>query len=178
LLNIHNRCKDITLTSPVHFTHGGRWNVTPDQKIDVDSVMRNHLELDFERNRLEGTLIYKIQWRQCAESDEFIQDESKSIQLLVAWCVDYTKGLDIRASLVEHDKDFNWDEDKLRGLHQKYWHLLDAQINPIGCNWLLNDRVVLETAIKVMNGGCKWDVFIAEGIKNKLERPLWIDTTR
>jgi hypothetical protein len=174
-LNIHNQCQDINLISPVYFIHGGKWYTTPDQKVNVNAVMRNHLEFDSGQDILEGILTYKIQ-RQHAESEEFVQAESKSVQLLIAWNIEHTKGLHVYALLVEHDKELG--EDKLRRLHQKYWHLLDAWVNPIRVNWLLNDMTMLATTVKVMNGGCKWCIFISEGNEDSTERPLWINAER
>jgi hypothetical protein len=173
-LNIRNLCQDITLTSPVYFIYGGEWNVAPEQEIDVNVVMRSHLEVDSGRDMLEGVLIYKIQ-RQQAEYDEFVQNESKSIQLLIAWRVEHMRVLHVRALLVEHDSEL--DEDKLKRLQQKYWQLLKVQIDSTK-NWLLNGTTVLGTTIKVMNGGYRWDISIAEEIEDAIERPLWIDTER
>jgi hypothetical protein len=82
-LNIHNLCQGINLTSPVYFTHGGRWNVVLDQEIGVDTVMRNRLEFNSKHDILEGALVYKVQRKQHIESDEFIQDGLKDIELLV-----------------------------------------------------------------------------------------------
>jgi hypothetical protein len=174
-LNIHNQCKDIKLTSPVYFIHGGIWHTVPDHTIDVDAIMRNQLEFDSGQDILDGILLYKIQ-RQHTESDKLVQAESKNIQLLVAWHVEPTKELNVCALLIEHDKEF--DEDKLKRLHQKYWYLLDAWVNPVGINWLLNDTTMLETTIKVMNGGYRWDIFISGGVESIPRRPLWIDTER
>jgi hypothetical protein len=176
-LNIFNARQDINLTSPVYFIHGGKWDIVSDREVDVNSVMRNLIEFDSGQNILEGALVYEIQ-RKYAEFDEFIQDESKSIQLLVAWNVDRTKGLDVRALLVEHDKEFNWDEDKLRRLYQKYWHPLDAWINFIRNNWLLDDTTALTVRVDIRNGGYRWDITIYERTDAIIKRPLWIDTER
>jgi hypothetical protein len=177
-LNIYNARQGINLTSPVYFMHGGKWHVVPRQKIDVNSVMRNHIEFDSGQDILEGALVYKIQ-RKYAESDESVQDESRSIHLLVAWRGEYTKGLYVRVFLVEHDNEFNWDEDKLRRLYQKYWYPLDAWVDFIGNNWLLDDTAVLTARVDVMNGGYKGDIVIYErkGV-TVIERPLWIDAER
>jgi hypothetical protein len=117
-LNIYNRCQNINLISPVYFIHGGKWHAVPDQEIGINIVMRNYLEFDSGRDILEGVLVYKIQ-RKHIKSDEFVQDESKNIQLLIVWHVEHTKRLNVRALLVEYDNEF--DKDKLRQLYQKYW---------------------------------------------------------
>jgi hypothetical protein len=73
LLNIHNQCQGINLTSPVYFIHGGRWPIAPDQAIDVNAVMQNPIEFDAKQNILEGALVYRIQRKHITSA----QDESK-----------------------------------------------------------------------------------------------------
>jgi hypothetical protein len=80
--------------------HGGKWHVTPCQEIDVDAMMQNRIEFYSRKGILEGALVYRIQKRH-TESDETAEDKPRSVQLLVAWHVDHTKGLNVRALLVE-----------------------------------------------------------------------------
>jgi hypothetical protein len=173
LLNLYNQCQDINLTLSVYFTHSGRWHITPDQKIDADAAMQNRIELDSGQDILEGALVYRIQRRQHIESDRL-----KDIELLVTWHIDHAERSHIRALLVEHREEFNWNEDKLRELHQKCWQPLDAWINPIGSNWLSDDTSVLATTIKAANRGYRWDIFISKGEGDNVKRPLWIDAER
>jgi hypothetical protein len=176
-LNIYNQCKDIHLTCPIYFNRNGRWHVLPDQEIGLNTVMKNRIEFESGQDILEGALVYRIQ-RQHANFAKSAQGESRCIQLLVVWRIEHVKGLHVHALLVEYDSEFNWDEDKLRKLYQKYWHLLDARVDPMRSNWLLDNGKVLATTIKVMNGGYRWDVFIAKGIKAHLEMPLLLDAKR
>jgi hypothetical protein len=174
-LNVYNLCQDVNLISPVYFIHGGRWNIIPDQEIDVNSVVRNRLEFDSGQEILEGALVYKMQ-RQHTESDKSAHGESKYIQLLVVWRVEHAKELHVSALLIEHDRELH--EDRLRQLHQNYWHLLKTRVFFSGRNWLLDNETVLITAVNVMNGGYRWDVFISEGVKDNVEKPLWVDAER
>jgi hypothetical protein len=183
-LNIHNQCKDINLTSPAYFIHGGEWRAALDQEIGVNAIMRNCIEFDSGQDILEGVLMYRIQ-RQHIESDKFIQDESKSVQLLVAWHVEHTKELHVCTLLVEHDNEL--DESNLRELHQKYWHLLETWIKSIENEWTLNDTTMLKTTVEAMNEYYRWDVFTSEEHitnnsfwrwKGKNKKPLWIDRAR
>jgi hypothetical protein len=155
-LNIHNWCQDIHLISPIYFMHGGEWHVEPDREIDVDAVMSNRIEFDVRRDILEGALVYRVQ-RQHIEP---AQDKSKHIWLLVAWNGKHTKGLHVRAFLVEHNKQL--DEDRLKKLYQKRRPLLKTQTNTTKSNWTLNDATVLKAAIKVTNGGYRWDIFVSK----------------
>jgi hypothetical protein len=156
---------------------GGRWNVAPDQEINVNAIMRNCIEFDTRQDILKGILAYRTHI-QHTESDQSVQDESKCIWLLVVWCVEYKKGLHVHALLVEHDNELEWDEDRLSELHQKCWYSLNAWIDPARNNWLLDDGAVLETTSKVMNGGYRWDIFISEGDIVNVRKPLWIDVER
>jgi hypothetical protein len=174
-LSIYNQCQDISLTSPVCYIHGGRWHVAPNQEIDINTIMMNRLESDSREGILEGVLIYRIQRKNTVFADSF-HNESKQIRLLIAWRIENIKELHVCALLIEHDSEL--DEDKLRKLHQKYWHSLKARADLIESNWMLRDATVLTTTIKAMNGGYGWDIFIAKGIKNNVERPLRIDVKR
>jgi hypothetical protein len=175
LLNIYNRCQDANLITPVYFMSGGKWHVAPYQTIDVDTVMQNRIEFYSRKGILEGALIYRIQ-RKHDESDGTTQDKSKCVQLLVVLYVDHTEGLNVRALLVEHSKKLAKYE-QLKRLYQKYWHLLKAQVNFAGSNWLLYDATMLTTTVKAMNGDYRWDIFISEG-ENGIEKPLWINVER
>jgi hypothetical protein len=107
---------------------------------------------------------------------DLIRNESKQTQLLVVWNGKHTEGLHVRALLIEHDWEL--DEEKLRKLHQRHWHLLETQVDTIKSKWLLNDTTVLETSVNVMNEGHRWDIYISEGIGDNVNRPLWINTKR
>jgi hypothetical protein len=159
--SVYNQCRVINLTSPVYFLHGGNWHILPEPEIDVNAVMRNYLEFDSGQDMLEGDLVYKIQ-RKHTESDKSVQGESKHIWLLVAWHVKHKIHLNARIVLVEHDKELDWDEDQLRRLYQKCWQSLDAWVNPVLSNWLLDNATMLETTIREMAGGYGWDIFISE----------------
>jgi glutamate synthase domain-containing protein 3 len=136
--------------------YGGRLYVAPDQKIDVNAVMRNHIEVDAKQNILEGALAYRIK-RKHVEST---QDESKRIWFLVAWKGVHTKGLYVRALVIERNKKLN--EDRLMDLYQKHWPSLKAQDDATKSNWTLNNMTMLTTKIKVTNRGYRWNIFIFE----------------
>jgi hypothetical protein len=177
-LNIYNWRQDIDLISPVYFIRDGRWHIVPDQEIDNDAVMRNILEFNSGQDIPEGALVYRVQ-RKHIKSGRLIQDEFKHIQLLVARRTSHTEGLDVRAVLIENNKKFDWNEDKLRQLYQKCWHPLDILDKPIQRSWLLDDATVLITVVRIMNGGYRWDIFIPEERSSGyIMRPLWINTKR
>jgi hypothetical protein len=95
--------------------------------------VENCIEFDFGQHILKGSLVYKIQ-RKHTNVAKSSHDESKYIQLLITWHVEHTKDSHVRALLVEHNSEL--DEDKLKRLYQKYWHLLNTRVDPIktiGC---------------------------------------------
>jgi hypothetical protein len=176
-LNIHNRCQNINLISPVYFIHGGRWHVAHDPEADASAIMRNYIEFDSEQDILEGALVYRIQEKR-VKTDKSVQVKPKRAQFLVIWRGEYTRELHVRTLLVEDDEEINWTEDKLKQLHQKYWHPLNTWVDPIEDNWLLNSATVLKTTIKAINDGYRRDMFISERTKTNFKRPLWIDAER
>jgi hypothetical protein len=155
-LSIHNWCQDINLTSLDYFMNGGRWHAVPDQEIDADAVMQNCLEFEAKRDILEGALTYKIQRKHV----KYVQDESEHFWLLVAWYGEHTKGLHVRAFLVDNHKRL--DEGRLKRLYQKYWPSLKEQTDATRRDWALDDATKLVTRIKIMNGGYRWDIYISE----------------
>jgi hypothetical protein len=132
------------------------------------------IEFNSGQNIMEGIMTYKIQ-RKHDRSVKITQNESKIIHLLIDWHFEHTKELHVRALLVEHDGEL--DEHKLRRLHQKYWHPLNAWVNPIIGNWLLDDATVW-TITEVKNRGYKWNIIISEGDKDFPIKPSWIDAER
>jgi hypothetical protein len=163
-LNIHNWCQDINLTSPVYFIRGGKWHITPDQRIRVDAIMQNCLEFDSGQDVLEGALAYRLQ-RKHAKSAQY---ELNHIWFVVAFHSEHTKRLHVHALLVKHNERL--DEYKLRKLYRKRWTLLKAQANITRGHWLLDDTTMLETTIKVMNEGYRWDIFISGRINYHIKR--------
>jgi hypothetical protein len=186
-VTVHNQYPDIELVSPVYFCNRGVYNEYPVERTDVGAMMM--ISFQFGLDKLPGgILMYGVQRKGNIESDhqfstdatsiEAVEDTSKITRLLVAWKIEHFGEPKVYIVLVEHDKDLEWDEDKLRWLHQKCWHPLNAWINPTRNNWLLDDGAVLETTSKVMNGGHRWDISISEGDNDNVMRPLWIDVER
>jgi hypothetical protein len=176
-LNIYNKYQDINLTSPAYFIHGGKWHAVHDQEMGINAEVRSYFEFYSGQDVLEGALIYKLQRRQHAESDKLIQDESKIIQLLVAWHVEHTKEPHVHALLVEHDREFDWDKDKLKRIHQKYWHSFNAFVSSIEDNWLLNDVTVLLTSLKWKRDSYAFEITISEGTREGSHmEPLWVSS--
>jgi hypothetical protein len=162
-LYIHNWCQDIYLTSPVYFIRGGRWYVVPNQRIHIDAIMQSCLGFNVGQDVLEGALAYRLQ-EKYAKSD---QDKLSHIWFVVAWHGEHTKGLRIHTLLVKHNEELN--EYKLKELYRKRWPLLE-KANITRGHWLLDDTTTLETTIKVMHKGHRWDIFISGRINYHIKR--------
>jgi hypothetical protein len=76
------------------------------------------------------------------------------------------------------DKEFDWNADKMKQLHQNSWRSLDTLTEPVVADWLLNDTRVLKTTINVTNEGYTLNVFITKRIDDWFIEPLWIDVER
>jgi hypothetical protein len=184
---VRNQYSDIELVPLVYFCNLGSYNEYTVERTDIGAMMK--IGFSFGLDKLPGgILMYEVQRKGNTESDhqsstdatsiEGVEDTSKTMRLLVVWKIEHFEEARAHIVLVEHDKDLEWDEDKLRWLHQKCWHPLNAWINPTRNNWLLDDGAVLETTSKVMNGGHRWDISISEGDNDNVMRPLWIDVER
>jgi hypothetical protein len=186
-VTVRNQYSDIELVSPVYFCNHGSYNEYPIERTDIGAMMK--IGFSFGLDKLPGgILMYKVQRKRGVMSDrqpkadatptEVVEDTSKTMRLLVVWEIEHFRDLRVYIVLVEHDNELEWDEDRLSELHQKRWHSLNAWIDSTRNNWLLDDGAVLETTIKVMNGGHRWDIFISEGSNDNVRRPLWIDVER
>jgi hypothetical protein len=179
-LNIHNQCSNVDLVSPTYATSDElECYRAPDHNVCVGGMTRAGFIIYKPGSLSYIVLIYRLQRKQQHESTGISKDTSNISQLLVICKFSESQESYAGMLLVEHDKKLDWDEDKLKQLHQKYWHLLNVLVDPIRSDWLLNDKkTVLATTIKAMNGGYRWDIFISEEERNNAERPLWIDAER
>jgi hypothetical protein len=184
---VHNQYPDIELASPVYFCNRGVYNEYPVERTDIGAMLK--IDFSFGLDKLPGgILMYEVRRKGNTESDhqsstdatsiEGVEDTPKTMRLLVVWKIEHFGEARAHIVLVEHDKELEWDEDRLSELHQKCWYSLNAWIDPARNNWLLDDGAVLETTSKVMNGGYRWDIFISEGDIVNVRKPLWIDVER
>jgi hypothetical protein len=143
---------------------GGRWCAVPNQRIHVDAVMMNHIGFDIEQDVMEGALAYRLREKYAKSA----QNELNHIWFIVAWYGEHTKRLRIHALLVKHNEKLN--KYRLRKLYRKRWPLLKAQANTTRGSWPLDDTTMLETTIKVMHKGHRWDIFISGRINCHIKR--------
>jgi hypothetical protein len=183
-VTIHNQCSNIELVSPVYFGSGIVCPKLSNQQIDISTTMRACFEINAIQDEFEGALLYKLQ---IYSDDQYHMDasttetnEATHIQMLVAWKVNDVKSF-VYIALVEHAKAFTWNEDELRRLYNKNYHLLREYDDMISNMWLIDDDMTLKTSLKLVGqkGNFGLSISISEEEKdNYAIRPIWINTKR
>jgi hypothetical protein len=174
-LNIHNKCLNVDLISPKYATSDELECHRPSgHKVCSGDTMRSGFIIKSD-NESFGVLTYRLKKRQTRESTGINRHTASVSQILVVWRISKSKEIYVDVLLVEHGEWFDCNKDKLRRLYQKYWHPLNAWVNPIESSWLLDNTTALRTTVKAMNGNHGWDIFISEEMGNNVRRPLWIN---
>jgi hypothetical protein len=186
-ITIDNQCLDTELISPVYFGNGAVCPKISDQQIDVGAKMKAYFEIYTTQDEFEGALLFKLQ--RCVESDnqhnidtltiESIRNEEKCVYMLVAWeryhSIPFAHG-----TLIEHTKEFTWDEDRLKKLHDKNFGWLNKHSDTISNTWCIDDNMALKTTFKVrdLRGSPELSIAISEGKDDYAIRPFCIDLER
>jgi hypothetical protein len=186
-VTIHNQCSNTKLVSPVYFGNGAVCPKLSDQQIDIGAKMNDSFKINPTQDEFEGALLYKLQ--RYFESDdrynvdvsttETDENEAKCVQLLVAWKMKDSKPF-IYVVLVEHAKEFTWDENELRKLYDKNHSRLKECDATISDTWFIDDNVALKTSFKVR--GLKGDFELSMSISEENRdddamRPICVDLT-
>jgi hypothetical protein len=183
---IHNQCLNIELISPVYFGNGVVCPKLSDQQIDINTEMKIRFEINTTQDEFEGSLLYKLhrnlhdQYSMDTSTTEDYNNEAKYVYMLVAWKMKDSK-LFAYVALVEHTKEFIWNEDKLRKLYDKNHDLLEKYDDTISGTWFMNDNMTLKTVSKVSGskGNFELSISISEDKKTGYAiRPLCIDLER
>jgi hypothetical protein len=182
-LMIHNQSPGVELVSPIYAGDATTCCLSPDQRVNVGSMMQTGFNIELDQDKSIGVLMYKLQKKNTDRSNEktlFNEDETTCIQFVVIWRV-YRSGKSyVYSFLIEHDKDCIWDRDKLIKLYEQY-SLIDMKYAPIEYTWLISGNSVLMTRVNVTRkSGCyKLEMTIAESsIKDDTLRPRYIDMGR
>jgi hypothetical protein len=186
-VTIHNQCSNIKLVSPVYFCNGTVYIKLSSRQIDIGTTTKIRFENDAAQDEFEGALIYKLQGY--VESDdqnnmdtlttEVDENGEKCVQMLVAWKVKDAKPL-LYVVLIEHAKEFIWDEDNLRKLYDKNLGLLKKCNNIIPDTWIIDDNMILKTSSEVKGLKGKFDLSISIFEEEDFygTRPLYVDFER
>jgi hypothetical protein len=180
-VTIDNRCSNIKLTSPIHFTKNTTCHVHFPQKVDSRNMTKVNFMTGIDEDTFGGALLYHLQREDNNESvHQFDADKnvSTNTQLLVFWRCELNEFYSF-AVLIEHENTLIWNEDKL----EEFYHIYDRQYN-IGFtfDWKifsLNDNTTLKVKCRQTHGGFKMNIFISEEKKQRQPvKPLWIDSNR
>jgi hypothetical protein len=107
-------------------------------------------------------------------------NETTCIQMLVAWKVEGSKPF-AHVILIEHAREFTWNEDKLKKLYDKNLNQ-SMECDIIRSDtWLVNDNMILKISFQVrgMRGNFGLNISISEEEKDDYAmRPLYVDLER
>jgi hypothetical protein len=176
-LIIHHQFPGVELTLPVYACENATCHLSPDQSLDVGSMMQAGFSIGPTQDKSIGALICKLQRKNIDQSNEEVisnEEEETCIQLAIIWEVDSSKEFQIALFLIEHDKDRVWDRDGLMEL-VKWFALLNIQHSPIENTYLMHDNTVLMMRVNV---ACeeeyyKLEIILSEGSLNKDTRRSW-----
>jgi hypothetical protein len=187
LVTIHNQCSNIELVSPVYFGNGAVCPKLFDQQIAIDTEIRTSFEIYATQDGFEGALLYKLQKHVVSDDQRNMdtlttktnENEAKCVQLLVAWKVKDSKSF-VYETLVEHVKEFTWDENELRKLYNKNHSRLKEYNSIMSDRWLIDNNMVLKTSFEVrgLKGNFELSISISEKERYDYMRPLCIDLER
>jgi hypothetical protein len=167
-LIIHHQFPGVELVSPAYISTGATCCLSPDQSVDVGSIMQAGFNIDPDQESI-GILMYKLQRKGIDQSNE----EATCIQLVVIWKVNSSKEFCVVSHLIEHDKDRIWDRDGLMRLTECY-ELFNIQHGSVEDTWLMRDNTVLMASLNVVcKEYYKLEMTISEtSIKDDTQR-LW-----
>jgi hypothetical protein len=174
---INNRCPNIELTSPLHFTKDATCHAHLPQQIDSKNRMKINFKAGVDRDTFGGALLYYLRKKENDESDHRSDNDiSLFTQLLMIWEFRIDR-LYSHAWLIEHESTLIWSEDMLKRLYEVYNGQCDADIN--AGSWLLDDSTKLQTMCEISHGGFEMKVTISEE-KCLLHptKPLWVNSNR
>jgi hypothetical protein len=187
-VNIFNLCLNTKLISPVYFGNGAICPKLSNQQIDISTAMKACFEINATQDDFEGALLLKLQKYvgsndQCnmnTLATETNKSEEKCVQMLVAWKVEDSKHF-LHVVLIEHAKEFNWNEDELRKLYNKNHNRLKQYNGIISDTWLMDDNRALKTSFKVRNTKENFELNISISEEEKDDyaiRPLYVNLER
>jgi hypothetical protein len=183
-VEILNKCSDIELVGPVHFSDGATCHMPLDQKTTPDGKLDTIFKINLGRITFEGALTCRLRKKgiisgQQPNSDatNIDENESKCVQLLVGWKLERFQDPRIYVLLVEHVEKFVWNEDTLRKQHNEFRGRLNVHNGAVTSTWLMEDGSVLELGLHAVGSrvyGIK--ITISETQKDDYTSvPMWIE---
>jgi hypothetical protein len=187
-VTIYNQCLNIELVSPVYFGNGAVCPKLSDQQIGIDTEIDASFEIYATQDEFEGALLYKLQ--RCIKSDdqrnmdtsviETNKNKAKCVQMFVAWKVKDSKPF-LYVVLIEHDKEFTWNENKLKEFYNNNHSRFKKYDRTIIDKWFIDDNKVLEIffGVRGLKGNFELDISISEEETDDYAmKPLYVDPER
>jgi hypothetical protein len=184
-VTIHNQCLNIELVSPVYFGNGVVCSKLSDQQISIGTAMRACFEINITQDEFEGALLFKLQrysdsqYNMDTSAVETDENEATHVYILITWKVGDSK-LFAYVALVEHTKQFAWNEDELRKLYDKNHDRLDKCDDIVSNIWLVDNNTTLKTTFEIrsLKGNFGISMSISEERDDYAMRPIWMNTER
>jgi hypothetical protein len=181
-VTIDNRCTNIALTSPVHFTKDAACHGHLSQQVDSKSIMKVGFKSSMDQDTFGGALLYHLQRKKNNESNHQSntdKDVSISTQLLMIWEFKINR-LYSHSWLIDYESSLIWNEDTLKKLYDVYNNQSDTELIFDSGKWMLNDNKKSQITCKTSyKGGFKMNTIISEE-ENLIHpiKPLWVDSNR
>jgi hypothetical protein len=159
-LNIHNQCLSVNLVSPTYLIdYRSTCYIPPNYKVRTGSTMSSSFAL--KSDYVTGVLTYRLQRKWSYVSTGIGKDTSNDVQLLVVWRTS-EYGLSADVLMIEHDKEFDWNESNLGKLYNKNMDQFRQCHNHAIEIWSLDDDVALMITSEIMNEDLILDITISE----------------
>jgi hypothetical protein len=173
-LVIHHRFPNVELVFSIYTGDIKACYLSPDQNVNVGSVIRAGFDIDPNQEESTGVLMYRLQRKNTEQTDE-----ATYLQLFIIWKVNSSKEFSVVSNLIEHDKSHVWDRDSLLKLAERY-ELANVQSKSIEDTWLMRDNTMLMTWMNITREKCyKLEMILAKtSIKDSARRPQYIHLDR
>jgi hypothetical protein len=174
-LIIHHQFPEVELVSPVYAGKHATCYLSPEHRVNVGSTTQTSFNIDPDQE-LIGALMYKLERKHTNQPDE----ETICTQLVIIWKANRYSEFCTKSVLIEHDKGYVWDRDRLIEL-VKYDKLFNMQHAPIEETWLIHDNTVLMTSVNIIHEtkGYQLEMTISKtSMKDDTQKPWYIDVNR
>jgi hypothetical protein len=181
-LVIHRQCTGIKLVSPMYASDGLICYLSPDHRVDAGSIAQIRFNVDLTQSESVGILMYKLQRKNTEQSNEDTtsSEEVTCTPLIMIWNINSFNDFYVYSRVIEQDKGYVWDRDKLMKLAERY-SLFGVQHGPIKDTWLTSDNTALTTSLDAIHEEeCyKLEMTISEAsISDNTQKPWYIDLDR
>jgi hypothetical protein len=182
-VNILNLCPNTNLVSPVYFGNGMMCPKLTNQQIDINAKMNASFEIITTRDDFEGALLYRLKrYSNWYNMDTSTTGTNKAtyVHMLVACKVKYSMFY-VYVALIEHAREFTWNENELRKLYYENCWRLKEYNGTLSDIWLVDDDVTLKMSFEVKNlkGNFELSISISEEERDDYAmRPLCVNLER